>query len=67
MAQPGGSGLDGDVGLLLIGPEGGWTDAELGDRRRVSLGPTVLQPETAAMAAGALMVALRDGRVSADS
>ena len=67
MAEPGGSGLDGDVGLLLIGPEGGWTDAELGDRRRVSLGSTVLRAETAAIAAGALMVALRDGRVAAGS
>jgi 16S rRNA (uracil1498-N3)-methyltransferase len=67
MAEPGGSGLDGDVGLLLIGPEGGWTDAELGDRRRVGLGSTVLRAETAAIAAGALMVALRDGRVAAGS
>ena len=67
MAEPGGSGLDGDVGLLLIGPEGGWTDAELGDLRRVSLGSTVLRAETAAIAAGALMVALRDGRVAAGS
>jgi len=67
MAEPGGSGLDGDVGLLLIGPEGGWTDAELGDRRRVGLGSTVLRAETAAIAAGVLMVGLRDGRVSTES
>ena len=67
MAEPGGPGLDGDVGLLLIGPEGGWTDEELGDRRRVGLGSTVLRAETAAITAGALMVALRDGRVSAAS
>ena len=67
MAEPGGSGLDGDVGLLLIGPEEGWSDAELGDRRRVGLGSTVLRSETAAIAAGALMVALRDGRVAAGS
>ena len=67
MAEPGGSGLDGDVGLLLIGPEEGWTDAELGDRRRVGLGSTVLRSDTAAIAAGALMVALRDGRVAAGS
>jgi 16S rRNA (uracil1498-N3)-methyltransferase len=67
MAEPGGSGLDGDVGVLLIGPEGGWTEAELGDRRRVGLGSTVLRAETAAIAAGALMVALRDARVSAGS
>ena len=67
MAEPGGSGLDGDVGVLLIGPEGGWTEAELGDRRRVGLGSTVLRAETAAIAAGALMVAIRDARVSAGS
>ena len=67
MAEPGGSGLDGDVGLLLIGPEEGWTAAELGDRRRVGLGSTVLRSDTAAIAAGALMVALRDGRVAAGS
>ena len=65
MAEPGGEALDDDVGLLLVGPEGGWTDAELGDRRRVGLGPTVLRAETAAIAAGTLMVALRDGRWSA--
>ena len=67
MAEPGGSGLDGGVGLLLIGPEEGWAAAELGDRRRVGLGSTVLRSETAAIAAGALMVALRDGRVAAGS
>ena len=67
MAEPGGSGLDGDVGVLLIGPEGGWTETELGDRRRVGLGSTVLRAETAAIAAGALMVAIRDARVSAGS
>ena len=67
MAEPDGEALDDDVGLLLVGPEGGWTDAELGDRRRVGLGPTVLRAETAAIAAGTLMVALRDGRLSAAS
>ena len=67
MAEPGGEALDDDVGLLLVGPEGGWTDAELGDRRRVGLGPTVLRAETAAIVAGTLMVALRDGRLSAAS
>ena len=65
MAEPGGSGLDGDVGVLLIGPEGGWTETELGDRRRVCLGPTVLRAETAAIAAGALMGAPRDAMVLA--
>lgn len=44
---------------ILVGPEGGWTDEERADRRRVALGPNVLRAETAAMTAGALLAALR--------
>lgn len=52
--------------LVLVGPEGGWSRAELEDAEahgcpRVRLGPHVLRAETAAMAAGALLVAIRDG------
>lgn len=48
---------------LLAGPEGGWTQAELGDAGRagftaVRLGPRVLRTETAAVAALAAMQAL---------
>jgi 16S rRNA (uracil1498-N3)-methyltransferase len=46
---------------IAVGPEGGWTEAELeaaGDR--VSLGPTVLRIETAAVAAAARIVAAVD-------
>lgn len=52
--------------LVLVGPEGGWSDGELAaadaaGRPRVRLGPHVLRAETAAMAAAALLCALRDG------
>ena len=51
-------GLDRPV--LLVGPEGGWSDAERGSGLPVvGLGPTVLRAETAAIAAGALLNALR--------
>lgn len=49
---------------VLIGPEGGWSEAEL--RRAgttMGLGPTVLRAETAAVAAGTLLTALRSGVV----
>jgi 16S rRNA (uracil1498-N3)-methyltransferase len=49
--------------LLLIGPEGGWTEAEermMSDRglTAVSLGATILRTETAALAAAAVAMAL---------
>jgi 16S rRNA (uracil1498-N3)-methyltransferase len=41
---------------LLVGPEGGWTDAEregftAAGWTRVTMGPTILRAETAAIAA----------------
>ncbi len=51
-------GLDRPV--LLIGPEGGWSDAEReAELPVVGLGPTTLRAETAAIAAGVLLTALR--------
>lgn len=48
--------------FIAIGPEGGWTDEELGlTQSHVHLGPSVLRAETAALAAGVLMCALRSG------
>ncbi len=45
-----------------MGPEGGWSDDELGaGLPTVGLGPNVLRTETAAVAAGTLLVALRSG------
>jgi 16S rRNA (uracil1498-N3)-methyltransferase len=63
VAEPGGALLDSSVRLVLVGPEGGWTTEELADRRTIGLGPTVLRSETAAIVAGTLLTARRDGRI----
>ena len=50
--------------VVLVGPEGGWSEAELGlPRPHVVLGPHVLRAETAAVAAGVLLTALRSRTV----
>lgn len=49
---------------IVVGPEGGWETAELDvGLPLVDLGPTVLRAETAAVAAGLLLCALRAGTV----
>jgi len=55
--------------FVLVGPEGGWDDAELGrGLPRIRLGSHILRTETAAVVAGSLLCALRDRSVrSADS
>jgi 16S rRNA (uracil1498-N3)-methyltransferase len=64
MAEPGSPPIENDVAGVLVGPEGGWTEAELAScSRTVSLGRHVLRAETAAIAAGVLLGA----RVSATS
>jgi 16S rRNA (uracil1498-N3)-methyltransferase len=64
LAHPDGGALDPSVTAIAVGPEGGWTDDELAAvPRHVDLGPTTLRAETAAVAAGVLLTALRDGRV----
>jgi 16S rRNA (uracil1498-N3)-methyltransferase len=52
-----------DRPVVLVGPEGGWDPVvELGaSLPTVGLGPNVLRTETAAVAAGTLLVALRSG------
>jgi 16S rRNA U1498 N3-methylase RsmE len=50
--------------VVLVGPEGGWDESELASGLPlVTLGPTVLRAETAAMAAGVLLCGLRAGVV----
>lgn len=54
-----------DVPHLLIGPEGGWAPEEVAAvPRRVALGRSVLRTETASLAAGVLLTALRNGTVA---
>lgn len=59
-AEPGGRADVADVDTLLVGPEGGWSAAELARAATtVDLGATVLRAETAAIVGAALMVAHR--------
>ncbi len=64
LAHPGGTTVSLEFPTVLIGPEGGWTLEEAAGVRHIDLGPTTLRAETAAVAAGVLLVALRDGRVA---
>ena len=63
LAAPGGAPMPLDGGapaLVLIGPEGGWTEAELvAAPATVNLGEQVLRAETAAIVACTLLVAAR--------
>ncbi|MGH9189896.1 MAG: RsmE family RNA methyltransferase [Acidimicrobiales bacterium] len=64
LAAPGGGPPSLARPLVLVGPEGGWEDAELGrGLPRLGLGPLVLRTETAAVAASAVLAALRAGTV----
>lgn len=61
VAEPGGEVLAADVDTLLVGPEGGFTEGELGAvARRVSLSSNVLRVETAALAAGLMLTQRND-------
>jgi 16S rRNA (uracil1498-N3)-methyltransferase len=64
LCVPGGEPPSLALPCLVIGPEGGFTDAELAIRLpEVGLGGGVLRTETAAVVAGALLVSLRAGLV----
>ena len=64
LADAGGLAPGLDRPVLAVGPEGGWDPVER-DRfgPTVGLGATVLRAETAAVTAGALLCALRNGVV----
>jgi 16S rRNA (uracil1498-N3)-methyltransferase len=63
LAEPGGSPVSLDYPCVLVGPEGGWAAEEKAAvAANVSLGPTILRAETAAVAAAVLLCALREGR-----
>lgn len=62
LADRGGRPLRAGDTCVVIGPEGGWSDAERRDVPAddvVALAPGVLRAETAAMAAGVLLASLR--------
>jgi 16S rRNA (uracil1498-N3)-methyltransferase len=64
LAHPGGDPPELSHPCLIIGPEGGWAPEELAcGLPRVTLGPHVLRPETAAVAGATLLAALRGGLV----
>jgi 16S rRNA (uracil1498-N3)-methyltransferase len=66
LAQPGGGPISLARPAVLVGPEGGFSEAEAAcGLPTVDLGPGVLRAETAALAAGILLCALRVGLVSA--
>ena len=58
IGEPGGRAIGPADACIAVGPEGGWTPAEVACARdRVTLGPHVLRVETAAVVAATLMVA----------
>ncbi|MET0459164.1 MAG: RsmE family RNA methyltransferase [Ilumatobacteraceae bacterium] len=60
VAEPGGRALGAEDATVAIGPEGGWSPAEVAAAAgQVSLGPNVLRVETAAVVAASTMVAFR--------
>ncbi len=64
VAEPGAPPLAASTTGVLVGPEGGFTEEELGRAPTlVGLTDTVLRAETAAVAAGVLLVSIRTGRV----
>lgn len=66
LAQPGGSQPSLARPCILVGPEGGWDPSELGfGLPLVRLGVGVMRSETAALAGGVILCALRAGVVEA--
>jgi len=64
LADAGGAPPSLDRAVVLVGPEGGWSDEERSaGLPTVGLGAHVLRAETAALTAGALLGALRAGLV----
>jgi 16S rRNA (uracil1498-N3)-methyltransferase len=65
LAHPGGGFPDLSHPVVAVGPEGGWSDAELDEfGPGIGLGPSILRAETAAVAMGTLLCALRAGVVA---
>ena len=55
LAEPGGTRISGDEAVIVVGPEGGWSDREVAAAAgTVGLGPHILRLETAAIAVATL-------------
>ncbi|MCE2513128.1 MAG: 16S rRNA (uracil(1498)-N(3))-methyltransferase [Acidimicrobiia bacterium] len=66
MAVSEGRTLEAGENFVLVGPEGGWVEDELAAvDRHVCLGPHIMRAETAAIAAAAVLGALRSGHLPA--
>ena len=64
LGVPGAAPIGASAQRILIGPEGGFSEAELAlEFAHVGLGDGVLRTETAAVTAGVLLGALRGGTV----
>jgi 16S rRNA (uracil1498-N3)-methyltransferase len=64
LAEPGAEPVSLRAPCVFVGPEGGWSEDELAAASAtVSLGSTILRAETATLAAGVLLGALRDNIV----
>lgn len=65
LAEPGGPAVTLAHPAVVVGPEGGWAPPELDGAPTAGLGSTILRTETAAVVAGSLLVALRNGYIVA--
>jgi 16S rRNA (uracil1498-N3)-methyltransferase len=64
LAEPGSPPMGFAKSCVFIGPEGGWSPEELtAVPAKFSIGSTILRAETATLAVGVLLCALRDGFV----
>jgi len=64
LAQLGGEPPSVSAPAVAVGPEGGWDPSEIDGHPLVGLGANVLRAETAAVATGLLLCALRQGLVA---
>ncbi len=66
LTHPGGDPPSVAMPAMAVGPEGGWNNSErtAGGYPVVGLGPGILRAETAAVASGLLLCALRNGLVT---
>jgi len=68
MAEPGSPAVTPSTATILVGPEGGFSDEELGlAPDLVGLADSILRTETAAVAAGVLLSAFRSGMIAGPS